>query len=72
MIERAGFTRGFRRGDVGLSTNHALALVHHGGGTTAQLMALAREIQQAVSTRFGVDLEREPVWIGGARPSEVI
>ena len=41
LIERAGFSKGFRRDGVGLSTNHALALVHHGGGTTAQLLALA-------------------------------
>ena len=35
LIERAGFSKGFRRGAVGISTRHALALVHHGGGTTA-------------------------------------
>jgi UDP-N-acetylmuramate dehydrogenase len=34
--------------------------VHHGGGTTAQLLAFAEEIQSRVQDRFGVSLEREP------------
>lgn len=65
LIERAGITRGLRRGNVGVSSKHALALVHHGGGTTAELLALADEIVGAVRERFGVTLEREPVLLGG-------
>jgi UDP-N-acetylmuramate dehydrogenase len=70
LIERAGFARGQRRGPVGLSTRHALALVHHGGGTTDALLALAREIRDAVRDRFGVALRPEPVFVGfgGADP----
>ena len=45
LVERAGFTRGTRRGAVGISSRHSLALVHHGGGTAAELVALAREIR---------------------------
>ena len=63
LIEHTGFVKGFRRGAVGLSTNHALALVHHGGGTTAELLALAHDIQQAVQSRFGVPLTYEPVLV---------
>lgn len=61
LIERAGFSKGFRRGAVGISTRHALALVHHGGGTTTELLALADLIQGAVEQRLGVRLAREPV-----------
>lgn len=68
LIERAGFTKGLRRGSVGISSAHALALVHHGGGTTGALLALAQEIREAVQARFGVALEREPVLVGGASP----
>lgn len=64
LIERAGFVKGTRRGAVGVSSNHALALVHHGGGTTAQLVALAREVREAVAARFGVILTPEPVAVG--------
>ncbi len=61
LIEQAGFAKGTRRGAVGISTRHALSLVHHGGGTTVELLAFASEIQGAVADRFGVELEIEPV-----------
>lgn len=64
LVERAGFERGLRRGSVGISSKHALALVHHGGGTTAALLALAREIREGVAQRFGIRLEPEPVFLG--------
>jgi UDP-N-acetylmuramate dehydrogenase len=60
LIEKAGIAKGTRRGAVGVSTHHALALVHHGGGTTAALLAFADEIQSRVEERFGIRLEREP------------
>jgi UDP-N-acetylmuramate dehydrogenase len=61
LIEKAGIAKGHRRGAVGVSTAHALALVHHGGGTTAQLLELAQDLRDAVFERFGVELVREPV-----------
>lgn len=60
LIEKAGIAKGTRRGSVGVSTNHALALVHHGGGTTGELLAFANDIERQVRDRFGVALEREP------------
>lgn len=64
LIEAAGFKRGDQRGPVGLSTAHALALVHHGGGTTAMLLDFAREIRDGVAAAFGVELVPEPVMLG--------
>ena len=64
LIERAGFEKGLRRGPVGISTRHALALVHHGGGTTRELLTLAAEIRTAVRDRFDVILQPEPVLLG--------
>ena len=61
LIEQSGFAKGTRRGAFGISTRHALALVHHGGGTTRELLTFAAEIQGAVADRFGVELEIEPV-----------
>lgn len=63
LVEHAGFTRGQRRGSVGISPNHALALVNY-GGTTRELLALARAVERAVEKRFGVRLVREPVVVG--------
>jgi UDP-N-acetylmuramate dehydrogenase len=60
LIENAGIAKGTRRGAIGLSSRHALALVHHGGGTTAELLAFAEEIRARVRDRFGVSLEQEP------------
>jgi UDP-N-acetylmuramate dehydrogenase len=65
LIERSGLAKGLRRGAVGLSSRHALALVHHGGGTTAELLAFARHVRDMVEARFGVRLVPEPVVLGG-------
>lgn len=64
LIEQAGFPRGSRRGAVGQSTRHALALVHHGGGTARELINYAEAIQAAVLGRFGVSLTAEPRFLG--------
>jgi UDP-N-acetylmuramate dehydrogenase len=64
LVEGAGFPKGSRRGAVGVSSRHALALVHHGGGRSADLLALARDIRAAVAARFGVTLVPEPVLVG--------
>ncbi len=64
LVERAGFHRGLRRGGVGVSAHHCLALVNY-GGTTRELLALAREVQEGVYERFGVWLEMEPEIVKG-------
>ncbi len=65
LIERAGFERG--RGNpsgIAISSKHTLALTNRGDGTTAELLALAREIAGGVRDRFGVALEPEPTLVG--------
>jgi UDP-N-acetylmuramate dehydrogenase len=67
LIERAGFRRG--HGDpagIAISSKHTLALTNRGAGTTAELVALAREIAGGVREAFGVELEPEPVFVGHA------
>jgi UDP-N-acetylmuramate dehydrogenase len=66
LIERAGFDKGLRRGPVGISSKHALALVNRGGARTEDLVALAREIAGGVREAFGVDVVPEPVFVGHA------
>jgi UDP-N-acetylmuramate dehydrogenase len=65
LIERAGFPKGFDGpgGRVGLSTKHTLALVNR-GGTTADLLELARQIRDGVQEAFAVELHPEPVFVG--------
>jgi len=66
LIEQAGFARGTARGAVAISSKHTLALVNRGGATTAELVALAREIAAGVERAFGVALVPEPVFVGHA------
>lgn len=64
LIERAGIQKGLRHGHFGVSSRHALALVHHGGGKSAELLTLARMVARRVREVFGVDLAVEPVFLG--------
>jgi len=64
LIERAGIPRGYGSGAARVSTKHTLALTHRGGGTTAELVALARDIRDRVRVEFDVTLEPEPVFVG--------
>jgi UDP-N-acetylmuramate dehydrogenase len=67
LIERAGFTRGYGNPEgIAISSKHTLALTNRGAGTTAELVALAREIAGGVRERFGVELTPEPVLVGPA------
>jgi UDP-N-acetylmuramate dehydrogenase len=61
LIERAGFKRGHRHRNVGLSTRHALAIVCHEGAHARDVLEFARHLQQAVEERCGARLSFEPV-----------
>jgi UDP-N-acetylmuramate dehydrogenase len=65
LIERAGFHRGHGNPEgIAISGKHTLALTNRGAGTTAELMALARQIAGGVRDAFGVALVPEPVLVG--------
>ena len=64
LIEHSGPSKGFRMGPGGISSRHALALVHHGGGATTDLLRLALHVRAAVFDHFGVVLSPEPVFLG--------
>ncbi|HEU5469790.1 MAG TPA: UDP-N-acetylmuramate dehydrogenase [Actinophytocola sp.] len=66
LIERAGFAKGHPGpgARVSLSHKHTLALTNRGTATTADLLALAREVRDGVHTTFGIALHPEPVLVG--------
>jgi UDP-N-acetylmuramate dehydrogenase len=64
LIENAGFYKGFRSGNAGISSNHALALINRGGATAGEIMDLKSQIQAAVESKFGIRLQPEPVLLG--------
>lgn len=66
LIDRSGFPKGYGGEAVRVSGKHTLALTHRGGGSTAELVALAREIRDGVRDRFGVELRAEPRLVGVA------
>lgn len=68
LIERSGFAKGHGNARVRLSTKHTLALTNRGDASTADLLALAAEVQAGVVERFGIWLENEPVLVACALP----
>ena len=66
LIDRAGFAKGHpgEGAAARLSTKHTLALTNRGNATTADLVALAREVRDGVLDVFSVELVPEPVWVG--------
>ena len=64
LIEHAGFSRGHGTDRVALSTKHTLALTNRGSATTADLLALAREVRDGVEAAYGIRLVNEPVLVG--------
>jgi len=64
LIEQAGW-KGHSQGRVGVHRDQALVLVNLGGARGAEVMLLARAIQQDVLVKFAVELEMEPQLIGG-------
>jgi UDP-N-acetylmuramate dehydrogenase len=64
LLENSGFSKGYTRGHVGLSTKHALAIVNRGGATADEVVALQEEIQRRVEETWGIHLDPEPVLVG--------
>ena len=64
LIDHAGFARGYGAGPARLSTKHTLALTNRGRATTADLLALAREVRDGVERAYGIRLVNEPVLVG--------
>lgn len=64
LIERAGFIRGYACGNVGISSQHTLALINRGHATAREMIDLARRIRDRVHELFGVVLVSEPVMVG--------
>jgi UDP-N-acetylmuramate dehydrogenase len=62
LIEKCGL-KGLRRGDAEISTRHANWIVNRGRAQAADVLALVRQAEEQVRSRFGIVLEREvEVW----------
>lgn len=58
LIEQCGL-KGYRAGNTGTYSRHALVLVNHGGATGPEIWSFARELMGQVFEKFGIALEPE-------------
>ena len=63
----SGLKRGTRRGRVGLSERHALAIVNHGGATAAEVLDLARAIRDALQAMPDLGEKRKAIILGHSK-----
>jgi UDP-N-acetylmuramate dehydrogenase len=69
LIDQAGFAKGYpdlEGAGAQISAKHTLALTSRPGGSTADLIALARKVADGVQSEFGVQLVSEPTLVGTA------
>jgi UDP-N-acetylmuramate dehydrogenase len=64
LVENSGFAKGYGKGQAGISSKHALALINRGDANASDILALKDEIQQRVDEVWGIKLEPEPVFVG--------
>lgn len=63
LIDRAG-CKGLSVGDVQVSDVHANFIVNRGGGTAADVLSLARMVQERVQQAFGIEMNMEVRIVG--------
>ncbi len=63
LLEFTEFVKGYRRGNVGISPKHSLAVINY-GGTAYEIKNLAENMQAKVFELFGVHLVPEVTYVG--------
>ena len=64
LVEHSGFEKGYVRGQAGISSKHALAIINRDGATAHEIVLLKMLIQDSVETTWGLRLKPEPVFVG--------
>ncbi|HPU85660.1 MAG TPA: UDP-N-acetylmuramate dehydrogenase [Candidatus Latescibacteria bacterium] len=67
LLDRAG-ARGLRVGDAEVYSKHANIIVNRGHATAAEVNRLAVLMKEKVRHAFGVQLQREVIWLGRGNP----
>ena len=58
LIDNAGL-KGARKADAGVHKNQALVLVNYGNASGSEIIDLAKEIQQTIKDKYGINIEPE-------------
>ena len=58
LIDNAGL-KGYRKADAGVHKNQALVLVNYGNASGSEIIDLAKEIQQTIKDKYGINIEPE-------------
>jgi UDP-N-acetylmuramate dehydrogenase len=69
LVEKAGFHKGYVHGNVGISSKHTLAIINRGGAKASEVVSFMNVIRDTVYSRFQVDLQPEPVFVGFDHPT---
>ncbi|MFN7095043.1 MAG: hypothetical protein ACK4M7_06735 [Burkholderiales bacterium] len=62
LIDNLGL-KGYRLGNVGVYAKQALVLVNYAQATQAEILTLARLVQDKVFAHYGIELNIEPIII---------
>jgi UDP-N-acetylmuramate dehydrogenase len=63
FLEQVG-AKGMQRGDIHVATYHANLIYNAGEGSSADLVAVIRELKDRVRARFGIEIEEEVQYVG--------
>lgn len=58
LLDQAGW-KGRRQGAVGVHQHQAVVIINHGGGSGAEVLQLAKAMQESINELFGIALEPE-------------
>jgi UDP-N-acetylmuramate dehydrogenase len=64
LIQSAGFVRGYRKGNAGISPLHSLILINCGGASAEEIVGFASDIRKKVMDEFGIILFPEVRLVG--------
>ncbi len=63
LMQEAGFGKGFRQGNVGISPKHSLSVVNFGNAKALEVKFFSEKIKQTVLEKFSVKLEEEILYV---------
>ncbi len=58
LIDNAGL-KGYQKADAGVHKNQALVLVNYGNASGAEILNLAKEIEEKIKEKYGISIEPE-------------